>query len=210
MITGDETNYKQKYYSQEELAKKGKNLKEKIGKGNNSDFDTSNIVDGDDEKTHFGPPVIQPFFKDKAWKVINFQNPTKFDNNDIQGMLINQNMAFRPVHKCNPKPRNGDVQPKFNATTHVELADFNIIVCIENVPKLILVRNALTDQEQNGLKSLCDLHKKKDPKLVTDQMCKASGIPDMDRIRNAIKDPKFDKDFGSKGCKINSIKLSGE
>ena len=37
---------------------------------------------------------------------------------------------------------------KFNATTHVVLADFNIIVCIENVPTLILVQNALTDQEQ--------------------------------------------------------------
>ena len=70
-------------------------------------------------------------------------------------------MAFCPVHKSKPKTKNGDVQPKFNATTHVVLADFNIIVCIENVPTLILVRNALTDQEQNGLKSLCDLHKKK-------------------------------------------------
>ena len=33
-------------------------------------------------------------------------------------------------------------------------------------------------------------------------MCNASGIPGIDRIRNAVKDPKFDTDFGSKGCNI--------
>jgi len=211
MISVNKTDNKERHYSKAAIKEREAILHDMIGSKNI--FNSSNIVTCDEDKRFFSPvfrQILQHYFNDDLYKVINFQIPTKFDDEKvIKGMLINRYMAF-PEPKKKPNPRDGSKHKKYNATTHEELAGTNTIVCINNEPKLMLLRNVLSEQEQNGLRSLSDLHSEKDPNEVTDKVCKASGLPDEDKIRSAIRDPDFDVNFGSKGCTVDSIKIAGE
>ena len=203
------TKHQQKKFNQTVVKGKGHTLKEMIGKKNH--FNASNLVDGEDEnEKSFYSLVLQPYFEDNMYKILNFENTTVFDKDVIHGMLINGEMAYAPEKKTSAKPRDGSVHNTFNATTHNQLFDTNTIVCIKKVPKLIHCRGVLSEQEQNGQKCLSYLHEKRSPKQVTDNTCKASGLPSEEKIRSAIKDPNFTKDLGSNGCIVDSVKISGE
>ena len=203
------TKHQQKKFNKTIVKGKGHTLKEMIGKKNH--FNASNLVDGEDEnEKSFYSLVLQPYFEDNMYKIMNFENTTVFDKDVIHGMLINGEMAYAPEKKTSAKPRDGSVHNTFNATTHNQLFDTNTIVCIKKVPKLIHCRGVLSEQEQNGQKCLSYLHEKRSPKQVTDNTCKASGLPSEEKIRSAIKDPNFTKDLGSNGCIVDSVKISGE
>ena len=203
------TKHQQKKFNQTVVKGKGHTLKEMIGKKNH--FNASNLVDGEDEnEKSFYSLVLQPYFEDNMYKILNFENTTVFDKDVIHGMLINGEMAYAPEKKTSAKPRDGSVHNTFNATTHNQLFDTNTIVCIKKVPKLIHCRGVLSEQEQNGQKCLSYLHEKRSPKQVTDNTCKASGLPSEEKIRSAIKDPNFTKDLGSNGCIVDSVMISGE
>jgi len=211
MIPVKNTDHKQRHYNKTAIKEREQILHDMIGKKNS--FNSSNLVTCDEDKRNFSPVllrILKRYFNDDLYKVINFQNPTTFDDEKvIKGMLLNRYMTF-PEERKKPNPRDGSTHKKYNATTHEELAGKNTIVCINNEPKLMLLRNVLSEQEQNGLKSLSDLHIKKEPKEVTDKVCKASGLPDEDKIRSAIKKPDFDVNFGSKGCTVDSVTICGE
>jgi len=209
MVTVIHTKNHQKHFNQGVIKEKGHDLREMIGKNNL--FDASKLVDGEDEneKKCFSL-VLQPYFDDDTYKILNYQNTTEFDKDVIHGMLINAEMAYAPKKKTSAKPRDGSVHNTFNATTHNQLFDKNTIVCIKKVPKLIHCRGVLSKQEQNGQKLLSYLHEKRSPKQVTDNTCKASGLPTEDKIRSAINDHNFTKDLGSNDCTIESVKISGE
>jgi len=203
------TKHQQKKFNQTIVKGKGHTLKEMIGKKNH--FNASNLVDGEDEnEKSFYSLVLQPYFEDNMYKIMNFENTTVFDKDVIHGMLINGEMAYAPEKKTSAKPRDGSVHNIFNATTHNQLFDTNTIVCIKKVPILIHCRGVLSEQEQNGQKCLSYLHEKRSPKQVTDNTCKASGLPSEEKIRSAIKDTNFTKDLGSNGCIVDSVKISGE
>ena len=147
------TKHQQKKFNQTVVKGKGHTLKEMIGKKNH--FNASNLVDGEDEnEKSFYSLVLQPYFEDNMYKILNFENTTVFDKDVIHGMLINGEMAYAPEKKTSAKPRDGSVHNTFNATTHNQLFDTNTIVCIKKVPKLIHCRDVFSEQEQNGQKCL--------------------------------------------------------